>query len=198
MTVLKTPLDSEEIKELQVGDTVYISGKIFTARDAAHKKLLEIYEEGGEIPFSLEDYPCYHCGPVMEKENNEWKVVSAGPTTSIRMEIFEDEFMEKLGTKIFIGKGGMGDRTLKAFESYGGAYLQFTGGAGSLMAGSVKKVEDVFYLDELGIPEAVWLFEVKKFGPLVVTMDSHGKSIHDEIHEKVNENLEKLKKEIEN
>lgn len=196
MTVLNTPLNPKEVEELQVGDAVYISGKIFTARDAAHKKLLGAYEEGEELPFSLEDYPCYHCGPVMKKENDKWEVVSAGPTTSIRMEIFENEFIEKLGTRIFIGKGGMGDKTLEAFEKYGGAYLQFTGGAGSLMAGSVKKVEDVFYLDELGIPEAVWLFEVEEFGPLVVTMDSHGESIHDKIHEEVNENLQKLEDEI--
>ncbi|KXA93452.1 fumarate hydratase [candidate division MSBL1 archaeon SCGC-AAA259I14] len=196
MKTLKTPLDPEKVKELKVNDSFYVTGKIFTARDAAHEKLLEIHEEGKEPPFSLGDYPCYHCGPVMKKENDEWKLVSAGPTTSIRMEIFEDEFMDKFGTKIFVGKGGMGEKTLKALQKHGGVYAQFTGGAGSLMAGSVKKVEDVFYLDELGIPEAIWLLKVEEFGPLVVTMDSHGSSLHAEISEKVSNNLDRMKKEL--
>lgn len=196
MKTIKTPLNSSEIDSLKVNDVIEITGKIFTARDSAHKKLLDAHEKGEEPQIPLGDYPCFHCGPVMKRENGEWEVVSAGPTTSIRMEIFEDDFMEKFGVKVFIGKGGMGDRTLKALEKYGGVYVQYTGGAGSLMAGSVKKVDDVFYLDELGIPEAVWVFEVEKFGPLVVTMDSHGSSLHEKISEKVNENLEKLKKEL--
>ncbi|KXA93779.1 fumarate hydratase [candidate division MSBL1 archaeon SCGC-AAA259E22] len=170
MKTLKTPIELEEVEKLKVDDTFSITGKIFTARDAAHRKLLEIKEEGEESPFPLSDYPCYHCGPVMEKKNGRWKLVSAGPTTSIRLEIFEDEFMENFGTRIFVGKGGMGEKTLKALQKHGGVYAQFTGGAGSLMAGAVEKVDDVFYLDELGIPEAVWLLEVKEFGPLVVTM----------------------------
>lgn len=197
MRTIGTPLDPDEIRDLRVNDVIEINGKVFTARDSAHKKLLDVHdEEGWEPLIDLGDYPCFHCGPVMKREDGEWKVVSAGPTTSIRMEIFDDDFMEKFGVKMFIGKGGMGDRTLKALKKYGGVYVQYTGGAGSLMAGSVKKVDDVFYLDELGIPEAVWVFEVEEFGPLVVTMDSHGSSLHEEISERVTENLEKLKKEL--
>lgn len=196
MKTVETPLDPDEIEGLGVNDVIEITGKIFTARDSAHRKLLEAHEEGEEPPISLADYPCFHCGPVMKRKDDEWKVVSAGPTTSIRMEIFEDEFMEKFGVRAFIGKGGMGERTLKALGKYGGVYLQYTGGAGSLTAGSVKKVEDVFYLDELGIPEAVWLFEVEEFGPLVVTMDSHGSSLHEEISKNVSEKLERLKSEL--
>lgn len=193
MKTLKTPLDSREVRDLRVNDAFTITGKIFTARDAAHEKLLELHEEGKQPPFKLEHYPCFHCGPVMKKENDVWKVVSAGPTTSIRMEIFEDEFMEKFGTKIFIGKGGMGERTSTALKEHGGVYAQFTGGAGSLMAGSVKEVEDVYFLDELGVPEAVWVFRVENFGPLLVTMDSQGRSIHRDLSEKVSQNLERIK-----
>lgn len=196
MKTLKTPIEREEVEKLKVNDTFSVTGKIFTARDAAHKKLLEIKEEGKEPPFPLSDYPCYHCGPVMKKKNGGWELVSAGPTTSIRLEIFEDKFMENFGTRIFVGKGGMGEKTLKALQNHGGVYAQFTGGAGSLMAGAVERVDDVFYLDELGIPEAVWLLEVKEFGPLVVTMDSHGSSLHEEISEKVSKNLDRVKKEL--
>lgn len=196
MNILETPLDEEEIRNYRVGDIFKISGKVFTARDAAHKKLLEVVEKDKKLQFPFEDYPCFHCGPVMEKKNEEWNVISAGPTTSIRMEIFEEEFMKKIGTKVFIGKGGMGEDTSKALENYGGVYAQYTGGAGSLMAKSVKEIEDVYYLEELGIPEAVWIFKVEEFGPLVVTMDSEGSSIHRNISKKIENNLEKVKKEL--
>ena len=191
MKVLETPLDPEEVRDLRVNDPFKITGKIFTARDAAHEKLLARAEAGKEPPFDLSAYPCFHCGPVMKKDNGSWQVVSAGPTTSIRMEIFEDEFMEEFGTRIFIGKGGMGDKTSDALRKHGGVYAQFTGGAGSLMAGSVTEVAEVHYLEELGVPEAVWVFKVEEFGPLLVTMDSTGESIHRQISEKVERNLEK-------
>lgn len=191
MKVLETPLDPEEVKGLRVNEPFKVTGKIFTARDAAHEKLLGLAEEGAKPPFDLSAYPCFHCGPVMQKKNGTWNVVSAGPTTSIRMEIFEDEFMDKFGTKIFIGKGGMGEDTSEALQRHGGVYAQFTGGAGSLMAGSVEEVEDVHYLEELGVPEAVWVFRVREFGPLLVTMDSTGESIHRDISTRVQGNLKK-------
>lgn len=191
MKILETPLKPEEVANLRVNEPFKVTGKIFTARDAAHEKLLDLANEGKEAPFDLSAYPCFHCGPVMKKQNDNWQVVSAGPTTSIRMEIFEDEFMDKFGTKIFIGKGGMGEKTSEALVQHGGVYAQFTGGAGSLMAGSVEKVEDVHYLEELGVPEAVWVFRVNEFGPLLVTMDSTGESIHRDISEEIDQNLQK-------
>ncbi len=191
MKILKTPLDPDEVKSLKVNEPFKITGKIFTARDAAHEKLLGLAEEGKEAPLKLKDYPCFHCGPVMKKENDTWHVVSAGPTTSIRMEIFEDKFMDEFGTKIFIGKGGMGEKTSEALQEHGAVYAQFTGGAGSLMAGSVEKVEDVHFLDELGVPEAVWVLRVNEFGPLLVTMDSQGESIHRDVSEEVQKNLDR-------
>lgn len=194
MKILETPLDHEEIKKLRVGDTFYITGTIFTARDAAHEKLLDMDKD--EVPFDPSKYAMFHCGPAIHKEEGEWKVVSAGPTTSIRMEIFEDEFIEKFGTKVIIGKGGMADRTLEALEKHGGVYCQYTGGAGALMANSIKEVKDVHYLDELGIPEAFWMFRVEEAGPFLVTMDSAGNSIHDDVNKEVEKNLEKVKSEI--
>lgn len=189
MKILETPLDPEKVKKLRVNEPFKITGRIFTARDAAHEKLLGLAEEGSEPPLELSLYPCFHCGPVMKEVDSGWEVVSAGPTTSIRMEIFEPDFMQEFGTKIFIGKGGMGEETSAALQKHGGVYAQFTGGAGSLMAGSVEEVTDVYFLDELGVPEAVWLLEVVEFGPLLVTMDSTGESIHRDISEKVDRNL---------
>lgn len=194
MKILETPLDHEKVKELRVGDAFYITGTIFTARDAAHEKLLEIDDE--DVPFDPSKYAMFHCGPAIHKEEGEWKVVSAGPTTSIRMEIFEDDFIERFGTKVIIGKGGMGDRTLKALDKHGGVYCQYTGGAGALMANAIKEVEDVYFLEELGIPEAFWMFKVEEAGPFLVTMDSAGNSIHDDIADEVSKNLEKVKSKL--
>jgi tartrate/fumarate subfamily iron-sulfur-dependent hydro-lyase beta chain len=132
----------------------------------------------------------------MKQEKGEWKVVSAGPTTSARMEIFESEFIEKFGIKIIIGKGGMGSKTLNALAKFGAVYCQYTGGAGSLMVDAVKKVDGVYFLEELGIPEAVWLFRVDKLGPLIVTMDSKMNSLHDQVRKNVQENLKRVKEEL--
>ncbi len=192
--IIETPIDPDEIKELKVGDTFYISGIIFTARDAAHEKLLSLDDD--QIPFEPSKYAMFHCGPAIHKVEGKWEVVSAGPTTSIRMEIFEDEFIERFGTKVIIGKGGMGERTLKALEKNGAVYVQYTGGAGALMANAIEEVEDVYFLDELGIPEAFWMFRVKEAGPFLVTMDSHGKSIHADVAKEVKKNLERLKSEL--
>ena len=196
MKILTTPINPEEVSKLKIYDTFMITGKIYTARDAAHETLLDLKKSGKPLPFPVGNYPCFHCGPVMRKDKGIWKVVSAGPTTSIRMEIFEDIYMDAFGTKIFIGKGGMGERTSDALKKHGAVYAQFTGGAGSLMAESVKSVENVYYLDELGIPEAIWLLNVVEFGPLLVTMDSQGQSIHRTLAGKVAENLKEIKKTL--
>lgn len=194
MKLIETPIDPEEVEELEVGDAFYITGTIFTARDAAHEKLLEIDDD--EVPIDPSKYAMFHCGPAITKEEGEWKVVSAGPTTSIRMEIFEDDFIERFGTKIIIGKGGMAERTLKALGENGAVYCQYTGGAGALMANAIKEVEDVHFLEELGVPEAIWMFRVEEAGPFLVTMDSHGNSIHDDVDEEVSKNLEKVKADL--
>ena len=171
---LKIPIGKDDIKKLKVGDIVYVSGVVFTARDEAHHMILE----KEEIPFRPSEMALYHCGPLMKQENGKWRVVSAGPTTSSRMELFEDKLIEKFGINLIVGKGGMGARTQKALQKYICVYTSYTGGAGALAADKVEKVEDVYWLDKLGMPEAVWIFRVKEFGPLVVAMDSHGDSIY--------------------
>ena len=133
------------------------------------------------LTFDPSEMALFHCGPLMKKEKDKWHVVSAGPTTSSRMEIFEDKFIEKFGVNVIIGKGGMGERTEKALRKYSGVYTAYTGGAGALAADKVEEVISVYWLEELGMPEAAWIFKVKEFGPLVVAIDSHGKSIYKEL-----------------
>ncbi|MEM0298926.1 MAG: FumA C-terminus/TtdB family hydratase beta subunit [Thermoplasmata archaeon] len=189
---LEIPRDFNKIRELKMGDVIYISGKIFTARDEAHQLMLELFEKKEKLPFNPAEMVLYHCGPVVKKENGEWKVLAAGPTTSSRMDLFEKEVIEAYGIKIIVGKGGMGDRTAEALKNIGGIYATFTGGAGALAAKSFKKVLNVYYLDELGSPEAMWIFEAEKFGPLIVSIDSQGKNWN-----KISrEEMEKRKKEI--
>ena len=185
----KTPIS--DARKYKVGDVIYVTGEVVLARDEAHKKLLE---EGA--PIDLKGSVIYHCGPVVTKKNGEWKVVAAGPTTSIRMEIFEDKFIERFHPAIIVGKGGMGERTLKALKEHGAIYAAYTGGCGALAAERIKSVKEVHFLDELGIPEAVWVFNVEEFGPLVVTMDSHGNSYYDEVDTKAKKNLDTLLNKI--
>jgi fumarate hydratase subunit beta len=193
---LITPLDKNEILKLKLQDTVYITGKLFTARDECHLKMLELHKEREKIPFNPSEMVLYHCGPIVKKENDIWKIISAGPTTSIRMELIEDEFLKRFKISMIIGKGGMGDKTLKALEDVGAVYAHYTGGAGALAAKAVNKVLDVFYLDELGMPEAAWIFDVNEFGPITITMDAHGNSLYDDLEEKIRKNLEKIHSKI--
>ncbi|OYT61103.1 fumarate hydratase [Thermoplasmatales archaeon ex4484_30] len=188
---LKIPPTKEEIKRLKAGDIVYITGIMVTARDEAHKKAIEMHERGEELPVDFSQLAVFHCGPIMKK-NDGWEVIAAGPTTSSRMELFEDEFIKKFGTKIIIGKGGMGEKTAKACRKYGAVYCAFTGGAAVLAAQAIKKVRDVFWLDELGMPECLWVFEVERFGPLTVTIDTHGNNLTEEVKKKA---LAMVKKE---
>lgn len=171
---LKLPVSKDEIKKLHVGDVLFVTGKIFTARDEAHRLMLK----KSKIPFKPSGKTLFHCGPLMKKSGKKWEVVSAGPTTSGRMEIFEDKFIEKFGINVIIGKGGMGEKTKNALQKNIGVYTSYTGGAGILAADKVEEVLEVYWLEELGMPEAVWVFKVKEFGPLIVAMDSHGKSLY--------------------
>ena len=189
---LTVPISDEAISELHVGDQVEVRGVIFTARDAAHKYMVEEFiKTGGNLPQSeealyellkekLNGGVIYHCGPVVAKEDDQWRFVAAGPTTSIREEVYQDLVIEHFNLKAVIGKGGMGPRTLAACEKYKAVYLHAVGGAGTLIAERVQEVEDVHKLDEFGVPEAFWQIRVEGF-PAVVTMDSHGQSIHAEV-----------------
>jgi len=170
------PLSSEFVKKLKINDVLYVTGKIFTARDSAHQKIRSM--KPVDLPFDPSGMGLYHCGPLMKKENDRWIAVSAGPTTSSRMEEFEDILLDRFDVHLIIGKGGMGQRTSTALKKTGSVYAAFPGGAGVLAAEKITKVADVYWLEELGMPEAVWVLEVNELGPLVVAMDSTGQSLY--------------------
>jgi fumarate hydratase subunit beta len=193
MTVyhLKTPISEEEIRKLKVNDVLYVTGTIVTARDQAHRRALEYFQQKKPLPINLEGLAVFHCGPVVSKEGDRWIAVAAGPTTSTRMDIFEDEFIKNFKVRVVIGKGGMGKKTTDAMAKYGAVYGAFTGGAAILAAKAIKNVKSVEWLD-LGTPEALWVFEVEDFGPLAVAIDSHGHNIFMDVQKKVDENKQRI------
>lgn len=192
---LRIPLSEDDVRKLRVGDVVYITGTIVTARDAAHRRILDYLREGKPIPVDLRGGVIYHCGPVVQKVDDQWVVLAAGPTTSARMDLYEEDVIKNLGVRMVIGKGGMGIRTAKACKEYGAVYVYFTGGAGVLAANAIKRVVRVEWLD-LGIPEALWVFEVEDFGPLLVTIDSTGRNLTDEIVEQAKQRRSEVLKKL--
>ncbi len=188
---LKTPISEEEIRKLKVNDVIYITGTIVTARDQAHRRALEYFNEGKSLPISLEGLAVFHCGPVVGKEKDKWVAVAAGPTTSTRMDIFEDEFIKNFKVRVVIGKGGMGKKTTDAMAKYGAVYGAFTGGAAVLAAKAIRDIKGVEWFD-LGMPEAMWIFEVDDFGPLAVAIDSHGNNLFMDVAKKVEETKQRI------
>jgi len=189
MIELRLPVGEEEIRRLRIGDVVSVSGTMLTGRDAAHGYLVEEFRK--DIAPYMKDSFIYHCGPIVRRSGDTWEFVSAGPTTSIREEIYQADVIKMYGVRGIIGKGGMGERTLSALVEHGAVYLHAVGGAGVVAASSVRRVKDVFMLEEFGSPEAMWLIEVEAF-PAVVTMDSHGASLHREIEARSMESLRAL------
>ncbi len=189
----KTPISEEDVRRLRVGDIVYLDGILVGARDAAHKKALSLLERGEKLPIELEGLALYHVGPVVRKrDTGEWEVIAAGPTTSARMESVEADFIEKTRVRMVIGKGGMGLRTAEACKKYGAVYAVFTGGAAVLAASAIKRVVDVYWLEELGMAEALWVFEVENFGPLTVVIDSTGRNYYSEVITRAKEAMESI------
>lgn len=192
---LRTPVLEEDVRRLRVGDTVYITGEVFTARDSAHRRALEYQVEGKKLPINMEGKAVFHCGPLVKVVNGNYKVVSAGPTTSTRMELFEDKFIEQFHVRVVIGKGGMGSKTMAAMKKFGAVYCAFTGGAGALAEKAIKRVKSVEWLD-LGMPEALWILEVEDFGPLTVAIDTHGNNLYVDVAKQVDKNKEQIYKRI--
>ncbi|MCJ7613894.1 FumA C-terminus/TtdB family hydratase beta subunit [Candidatus Bathyarchaeota archaeon] len=192
---LKTPVSEEEVRKLGVNDTVYITGTIVTARDAAHRRALELQREGKKLPINLEGLAVFHCGPIAKKENCDWRIVAAGPTTSSRMNLFEDEFIKNFKVRIIVGKGGMGKKTADAMKKYGAVYGAFTGGAAVLAAKAIKHVKNVEWSD-LGMPEAMWVLDVENFGPLTVAIDAHGNNLFEDIQTRVEKEKTKIYKKL--
>lgn len=198
---LTIPIPDADIRALHVGDTVYLNGIMVTGRDTAHKFMIENYirapvtSDQQELYAKLKELLAggviYHCGPVVKQdENGVWSFVAAGPTTSIREEVYQPEVIAHFNLKGVIGKGGMGSNTLKACHDQPAVYFHAIGGAASLIAQSVKEVVTVYKM-EFGVPEAMWVIRVEDF-PVVVTMDSHGQSIHEEIQAKSKKKLAEL------
>ena len=174
--LLEAPFTEEKIRALKVGDMVEITGLLYTGRDAVHKYL----HDGGKPPVDLKNSIIYHCGPVVVEAKGKWIVKAAGPTTSIREEPYQGPLMEQYKIRGVIGKGGMGPKTLEYCQKVGAVYLHAIGGAAQVLAERVVEVPDVHMLEEFGSPEAIWEFRVERF-PAVVTMDSHGGSLHAEV-----------------
>lgn len=192
---LTTPLDDDVVRGLSIGDIVYLTGIIYTARDEAHIHILEDLRRGRELKISLRGAVIYHCGPILKRVNGGWRVLAAGPTTSSRMNPLEPEFIEKTGVKGVIGKGGMSKPVVEALAKHGAVYLSFTGGAAVLAANGIKAVKGVYY-EELGMAEAVWVFEVKDFGPLIVGIDAKGNSIFEKVGLEVQQNIQRVREKL--
>jgi fumarate hydratase class I len=187
---LNVPISEEAVRALHIGDQVRLHGTLVTARDAAHKFIMDTFIHPPAIPEGEralhEDLQrlwrggvIYHCGPVVRRDDSgRWQFVAAGPTTSIREEPYEADVIGHFGVRAVIGKGGMGPRTLAACQAHGAVYLHAVGGAATLIASSVKEVLTVYKKDEFGMPEAFWVIRVEGF-PAVVTMDAHGASLHE-------------------
>lgn len=203
MKKLTIPISDDEIRDLKIGDTVGLTGVMLTGRDAVHKWLIDTFIEKNSptqgndqevydaIKPMLDGGVIYHCGPVVSGlDTGDYKFVAAGPTTSIREEPYQGRVMEHFNIKGVIGKGGMGPKTLEACADVPGVYFHAIGGAATLIAQSVTEVLEVHKL-EFGVPEAVWVLQVEDF-PVVVTMDTHGASIHDQIETDSQKVLEKL------
>lgn len=185
---LEAPLEKERVAKLKLGDRVVVSGRIYSMRDQAIRRILHPQTKGADFP-PLKDGIIYNCGPLVRKKGKEWELVSAGPTTSSRMNPLMPELIGRHGISAVIGKGGMDGKVLEAMRGKC-VYLSAVGGSGALAAAQLK-VKGVQWL-ELGMPEALWTLQAREFGPLVVTMDAHGNSLYDRVHARVEKSLASL------
>lgn len=183
-----------DVRSLKLGETVLLDGLVHTGRDRFHKHL----HEGGALPegIDLSTSALYHCGPVMVPEmtstgETTWRMVAGGPTTSSREEPYEADIIARFGLRLIVGKGGMGEATLKACQEHGCVYLQAVGGAATSIANAVECVEGVDFLDEFGAAEAMWHLRVRNF-PVTVAMDAHGNSLYKEVQTRSVERLKTL------
>jgi L(+)-tartrate dehydratase beta subunit len=193
--IIRTPVLSEDLKDIKIGDVIYLNGHIITCRDVAHRRLIEY---GRELPVDLNGGAIFHAGPIVRKiegEENKYEMVSVGPTTSMRMEKFEKEFIEKTGVKVIVGKGGMGGETEAACRENKAIHCVFPAGCAVIAAETVEEIEDAHWMD-LGMPETLWVCRVKEFGPLIVSIDAEGNNLFEQnkvtFNERKDEALEDL------
>jgi L(+)-tartrate dehydratase beta subunit len=174
--IISTPIQNEDLEKLEIGDIVYLDGYLITARDDVHQRLIKQHKE---LPVDLAGMAIFHAGPIMQElegQKGKYKVISIGPTTSMRMEKYEKDFISQTGVKVIIGKGGMGESTVKGCQKHKAIHTVFPGGCAVLAANCVEYVERVEWLD-LGMPEAMWVMRVKEFGPLIVSIDTKGQNL---------------------
>ncbi|MBF0482169.1 MAG: L(+)-tartrate dehydratase subunit beta [Desulfovibrionaceae bacterium] len=171
--ILTTPIRDDDIEDLRVGDVVYLNGRIVTCRDVGHRRLIEL---GRALPVDLRGLAIFHAGPIVAGDGDRWRMISVGPTTSMRMEAYEDRFIAQTGVKLIVGKGGMGEKTAAACARHKALHAVFPGGCAVLAATEVQDIESVHW-EDLGMPEALWVCRVKEFGPLIVSIDATGANL---------------------
>ena len=176
--ILVTPVSAEDLKGIKIGDIVYLSGSLTTCRDVAHRRLVE---EGRELPVDVRNNAIFHAGPIIRPlENGKFEMVSVGPTTSMRMEKFEYEFVKETGVRVIVGKGGMKENTARACKEFGAIHCVFPAGNAVVAATEVEEIVRAEWQD-LGMPETLWNCRVKEFGPLIVSIDPEGNNLFEEL-----------------
>jgi fumarate hydratase subunit beta len=188
---LETPLTPAAVGRLTIGDTVYLTGDMITARDKAHIRMAEYFAAEKPLPFRLEGAVVFHGAPIIKERTGGWEIVAIGPTTSARMNSLEPAVIRH-GARLIVGKGGMDSGVRDALCDCGAAYLSMTGGAAVLGARRVKAVRGVAW-EDLGLAEAVWLLDVADFGPLTVTMDARGGDLYGQVRARVAENIKAMR-----
>jgi L(+)-tartrate dehydratase beta subunit len=191
--ILTTPIRDEDLADIHVGDIIYLNGHLITCRDVAHRRLIE---EKRPLPVDLKGLAIFHAGPIVrQKGDNNFEMISIGPTTSMRMEKFENEFIAKTGVKLVVGKGGMGAGTVEACKRDKALHVVFPAGCAVLAATQVEEIEDAQWRD-LGMPETLWVCRVREFGPLIVSIDTHGRNLFEENKVTFNKKKERAFTEI--
>ncbi len=191
--VLTTPIKAEDLEGIKAGDIIYLSGHFVTCRDVAHRRLIE---QGRPLPVDLNGMAIFHAGPIVRKlEDEKFEMISIGPTTSMRMEKFEKEFIEQTGVKLIIGKGGMGPNTEAGCKEHKALHVVFPAGCAVLAATQVEEIERAEWQD-LGMPETLWVCRVKEFGPLIVSIDAEGRNMFEENKVVFNQKKDEAIKEI--
>ena len=191
--ILTTPISAEDLKGIKIGDIIYLNGSMTTCRDVAHRRLVE---EGRELPVDVRNNAIFHAGPIIRPlENDKFEMVSVGPTTSMRMEKFEYEFVRETGVRVIIGKGGMKENTERACKEFGAIHCVFPASCAVVAATEVERIAE-HHWDELGMPETLWCNKVKEFGPLIVSIDAEGRNLFEENKVVFNERKEKAIEEI--
>ena len=196
---LTTPISQEDLQDIKAGDVIFLDGYIVTCRDVGHRRVVEL---GRELPIDLKGGAILHAGPIMQKVegtdrngDEKYEVVSVGPTTSMRMEMFEYDFIEQTGVRLIVGKGSMGPNTEAGCKEFGALHCVFPAGNAVIAATEVEEVEESYWR-ELGMPEALWVMRVKQFGPLIVSIDAKGNNLYTQKKEEYNARKETILEDL--